>query len=242
MSYLAETKLAECDYRPQWYDDVRNTESVIPSPLKLCPSLLTLRIPAPEQSIYWNVKHSLRASISINNHQNALEVWVTQPYCTNTQSAVKKNSEMRNESKIEILCASESKSCSKEVELVSFSCKTLIQNFLRTLFCAMSDWKGIWGFPYYTGPWGGTNLIGQTVDQNLFFVNSSYRMLCVFLIMRESFCVLQQSTIMIPVVSRSCVYRWGTRCTYLRNWKVSEAEHTACPDTSLFFLFCASWT
>lgn len=67
-------------------------------------------------------------------------------------------------------------------------------------------------------------------------------MLSVFLIMRQPcyyYFLLQQSTIMIPVVSRSCVYRWGTRCTYLRNWKVSEAEHKTCPDTSPSFL--SSW-
>lgn len=67
-------------------------------------------------------------------------------------------------------------------------------------------------------------------------------MLCVFLIMRLSCFVLQQSTIMIPAASRSCVYRWGTRCTYLRNWKVSEPEHTTGPDTSLSFPpLKASW-
>lgn len=88
---------------------------------KLCPSLLTLKKPAPEQSIYWNVKHSLEASVSIKNHQNAVEVWVTQASCTNTQSAVRKSNKMRNKSKIKILYACESKFCDKESELVSFS-------------------------------------------------------------------------------------------------------------------------
>lgn len=73
-----------------------------------------------------------------------------------------------------------------------------------------------------------------TFDVSIFFVNRAHWMLSVFLIMSLSFPVLQQSTIMIPVASTSCVYRWGTRCTYLRNWKVSEAEHTTGSNTSLF--------
>lgn len=57
-------------------------------------------------------------------------------------------------------------------------------------------------------------------------------MFCVFVILRQSYFVSQPSTIMSPVGSRSCVFRWGTRCTYLRNWKVSKSEHTTGPDTS----------
>lgn len=52
--------------------------------------------------------------------------------------------------------------------------------------------------------------------QKLCFVNRICLILSVFHIF-----TLQQSTIMIPKVSRSCVCRSGTRCTYLRNWKVS---------------------
>lgn len=55
-----------------------------------------------------------------------------------------------------------------------------------------------------------------------------------YVIMQPCF-VLQQSTIMIQVVSRSCVCRWGTQCTYLRNWKVSESKHMTSPDISLSF-------
>lgn len=36
--------------------------------------------------------------------------------------------------------------------------------------------------------------------------------------------LLQPSTTMTPVASRSCVCKWATPCTYWRNWKVSEAS------------------
>lgn len=125
------------------------------------------------------------------------------------------------------------------------NCKPLIQNFFKKQTCSSVEWEIEKGFGVFINPPdleeeqnSSVKLSGEIFSLLTVFIKCC---VCVFLIMRQSCFVLQQSTIMSPVVSRSCVYRWGTRCTYLRNWKVSEPERATGPDTSLFSLSKASW-
>ena len=121
--------------------------------------------------------------------RKALKVWVTQFCCTNTGPAVRGSSKKGNKSKIKILCARESKLCDRRGAggwigffFLRESCANLWSRTpLKTdlLLCAMSDWKGIWGFFLNPLDLEEEQKSSVKLSARIFPFKSFYRMLCV---------------------------------------------------------------